>query len=454
MSGTFQPLAKQFPIVDDSGQPTEYFIRWAQQRQIDIGEGISGADAEKIVQDWAETRSVLAGNGLSGGGTLDDDVTLSLDATLGDLSDVDLSTPPEDQQVLMWDEAAAKWVPADQSGGGGDGGHRFWRMLITVGWNDANQSRSGCAELILTDVFGGTSKTVGGVATGSSGNASLAFDGNTSTAWDTGSNSSPRPYFIAYEFPTKIRIVEARVVVNGAAANGYLRFCSPRSGVFQYSDNGVDWFEAWTFNDIFQQDIGNSLLTATIRDPNYVPPYNDKVPVGGNTGQVLTKKSNADGDTIWTTPSGGGGGGGGPATLLYSWNQAVDGNLPNVPIIVDVSNYDTCQVIISQVAKAANNSFQVNFSTDGGVTFDTATVYRVDISSSGTPGFNDPALYQSGASTAARSFGWSFLNLRANAPVIIQGQRQGIYDRALPVTHVRVAVNAIATSGQIYVMGK
>ena len=267
MGGTFQPLAKQFPIVDDSGQPTEYFIRWAQQRQIDIGEGISGSEAEKIVQDWAKTHSVLAGNGLSGGGTLDDDVTLSLDATLGDLNDVDLSTPPEDKQVLVWDKGAAKWVPSDQSGGGG-------------------------------------------------------------------------------------------------------------------------------------------------------------------------------------------GSGGGPATMLYNWVHAVNGNLPNVPIVVDVSNYDTCQVIISQVAKASNTSFQVNFSTDGGVTFDTATVYRVDISSTGAPGFNDPALYQSGASTAARTYGWSFLNLRANAPVIIQGQRQGIYDRALPVTHVRIAVNAVATSGQIYVMGK
>jgi hypothetical protein len=31
------------------------------------------------------------------------------------------------------------------------------------------------------------------------------------------------------------------------------------------------------------------------------------VPVGGNTGQVLTKNSGANYDTIWSTPSGGGG---------------------------------------------------------------------------------------------------------------------------------------------------
>ena len=119
MAGTFQPLSKQFPIVDENGQPTEYFIRWAQQRQIDIGEGISGAEAEKIVKDWAKSRSILAGDGLSGGGTLDADVTLSLDATLGDLNDVDFSTPPANEQVMVYDEATGLWKPADQSGGGG-----------------------------------------------------------------------------------------------------------------------------------------------------------------------------------------------------------------------------------------------------------------------------------------------------------------------------------------------
>jgi hypothetical protein len=32
------------------------------------------------------------------------------------------------------------------------------------------------------------------------------------------------------------------------------------------------------------------------------------VPEGGTTGQVLTKASNTDYDTEWTTPGGGGGG--------------------------------------------------------------------------------------------------------------------------------------------------
>lgn len=41
MAGELQPLDLQFPIVDAQGRPTQYFIRWAQQRQIDITEAIT-----------------------------------------------------------------------------------------------------------------------------------------------------------------------------------------------------------------------------------------------------------------------------------------------------------------------------------------------------------------------------------------------------------------------------
>jgi hypothetical protein len=98
MAGTLQPLAKEFPIVGPDGRPNEYFIRWAQQRQIDIGEGITEEQAQALIEEWAASRSVNAGTGLAGGGTLDADVTLSLDAGLDDLNDVDLTTtPPRDR---------------------------------------------------------------------------------------------------------------------------------------------------------------------------------------------------------------------------------------------------------------------------------------------------------------------------------------------------------------------
>lgn len=44
MAGALQPLDQKFAIVDTRGNPTEYFIRWAQQKQIDIGRSLTLAD--------------------------------------------------------------------------------------------------------------------------------------------------------------------------------------------------------------------------------------------------------------------------------------------------------------------------------------------------------------------------------------------------------------------------
>ena len=44
---------------------------------------------------------------------------LAADLAIGDLTDVDLSTPPEDGQVLVYDENTGTWIPGDQTGGGG-----------------------------------------------------------------------------------------------------------------------------------------------------------------------------------------------------------------------------------------------------------------------------------------------------------------------------------------------
>lgn len=52
MPGNLQPLDQKFPIVKPDGKPTDYFIRWAQQRQIDIGDGISAAEAAVIIQQY------------------------------------------------------------------------------------------------------------------------------------------------------------------------------------------------------------------------------------------------------------------------------------------------------------------------------------------------------------------------------------------------------------------
>ena len=58
------------------------------------------------------------------------------------------------------------------------------------------------------------------------------------------------------------------------------------------------------------------------------PPGIQGVPVGGTTGQVLTKTSNVDFATTWTTPSAGGSDiniDGGNASIIFSSGETIDG---------------------------------------------------------------------------------------------------------------------------------
>lgn len=81
MPGNLQPLGQQFPIVNPDGTPTLYFIEWAQQKQIDISAGITAAQAQQLIDDWAAARNIIAGAGLTGGGALSANVTINADAS-------------------------------------------------------------------------------------------------------------------------------------------------------------------------------------------------------------------------------------------------------------------------------------------------------------------------------------------------------------------------------------
>lgn len=60
MAGELQPLDQQFAIVDGQGRPTLYFTKWAQQRQIDIGDSITLAD----LATYLAAHKLIAGTGI------------------------------------------------------------------------------------------------------------------------------------------------------------------------------------------------------------------------------------------------------------------------------------------------------------------------------------------------------------------------------------------------------
>lgn len=108
MPGNLQPLVDNQKIVKSDGTPTDYFIRWAQQRQIDISAGITAAEAQALIDAWAAARDVVAGFGLSGGGFLSSDITINLDAVLNDLNDVTISLPLNGD-ALIYDSGTGQW---------------------------------------------------------------------------------------------------------------------------------------------------------------------------------------------------------------------------------------------------------------------------------------------------------------------------------------------------------
>lgn len=79
MVGTLQPLGRQYPIANPDGTPTEYFIRWAQQKQIDIGEGVAASDVPDIIAAYLADHTLQAGSGIaiSPSGNITDSPTIA-----------------------------------------------------------------------------------------------------------------------------------------------------------------------------------------------------------------------------------------------------------------------------------------------------------------------------------------------------------------------------------------
>lgn len=99
MSNNTSPWNWQVPVVDENGKATKEFLSWLQQ-QLSISEL-----ANKAVP---QGRKINTGTGLTGGGDLTVDRTISLDAELNDLTDVN-AIAPTDGQALVWKNDDSQW---------------------------------------------------------------------------------------------------------------------------------------------------------------------------------------------------------------------------------------------------------------------------------------------------------------------------------------------------------
>lgn len=366
-----------------------------------------------------------------------------LDFEFNALLDVDVSTPPTDGQVPIWDNAAQKWIPGDMTGGGGGGGGETpWELIqdYTITGSIANHDVDVTGYTDVMCVFLD-------VTASASGSRSLQVSTNGGASFHAAVGDYNWLSFVG------VKNNNDSFAVHGVST------ASARSGVGRlYATNDGSGPKVWETPN--NQDHGAGLFVASNNPITHVR-YLMKASGNMTGGRLIT----------YGRPVEGAGGSDDDFTgweEIDSWHFSITGAISSK--IVNFLDYKDILIIGTGVTASNSGWRGGRFSVNGGATYVNTASYQ-SVTTTGNFGVSDTgAFFHATAATGARNFHYLIDGRNLNGiPKRITSNRTdstGLFGTSAlgtlgPITHIQIsnidssgAVLGTLTGGDIWVLGR